>query len=135
MEVFVDTGFWSARLNPHDQLHSRASSVAATLGSARLVTSDLVLTELLNSFARAGEQLRGVAVALVRTLQAAADVDIVRLSPELFQAAVLLYADRQDKRWGLTDCTSFLIMRSRRIEQALTHDHHFEQAGFVALLQ
>jgi predicted nucleic acid-binding protein len=41
----------------------------------------------------------------------------------------------QDKEWSLTDCISFLLMRERGIHEALTHDHHFEQAGFVALLR
>lgn len=38
--------------------------------------------------------------------------------------------------WGhLVDCASFVVMQQRRITQALTTDHHFEQAGFVRLLK
>ena len=40
-----------------------------------------------------------------------------------------------DQDWSLTDCTSFTVMRERGIIEALTGDHHFEQAGFVALLK
>jgi predicted nucleic acid-binding protein len=40
-----------------------------------------------------------------------------------------------DKRWTLTDCVSFVIMRERYVSEALTGDKHFEQAGFVALLK
>jgi hypothetical protein len=35
----------------------------------------------------------------------------------------------------LTDCTSFLVMEDRGIADALTADHHFEQAGFNVLLK
>jgi predicted nucleic acid-binding protein len=46
-----------------------------------------------------------------------------------------LYAERPDKGWSLTDCISFVVMRQQGITQALTGDHHFEQAGFTALLK
>jgi predicted nucleic acid-binding protein len=53
---------------------------------------------------------------------------------EAFAGALQLYGDRPDKDWSMTDCSSFLIMRRLSIDSALTHDKHFEQAGFIALL-
>jgi predicted nucleic acid-binding protein len=47
---------------------------------------------------------------------------------------LILFDSRADKEWSLTDCTSFVVMQDRQINQALTADHHFEQAGFAALL-
>jgi hypothetical protein len=41
---------------------------------------------------------------------------------------------RPDKSWPLTDCISFSVMEEREIQEALTGDHHFEQAGFIPLL-
>jgi uncharacterized protein len=35
----------------------------------------------------------------------------------------------------LTDCISFATMQREGIAEALTGDHHFEQAGFIALLK
>ena len=46
-----------------------------------------------------------------------------------------LYERRQDKRWSMTDCISLVVMREERITEALTADHHFEQAGFTTLLK
>jgi uncharacterized protein len=54
---------------------------------------------------------------------------------EAFADAFKLYQDRPDKDWSLTDCSSFLIMRRYGIDSALTHDKHFKQAGFSALLK
>ncbi len=42
---------------------------------------------------------------------------------------------RPDKDWSLTDCISFVVMEEHGITDALTGDHHFEQAGFRALLK
>jgi predicted nucleic acid-binding protein len=46
-----------------------------------------------------------------------------------------LYRGRPDKEWSLTDCISFVVMGERSLTEALTSDHHFEQAGFTALLK
>ena len=56
-------------------------------------------------------------------------------SRDLLDRALELYHQHADKRWTLTDCTSFVVMREREITKALTADHHFEQAGFVPLLK
>ena len=45
-----------------------------------------------------------------------------------------LFARRPDKHWSLTYCISFVVMTERRLTDALTGDHHFEQAGYRALL-
>ena len=44
------------------------------------------------------------------------------------------FEERIDEDRSLTDCASFLIMEADGIEAALTHDQHFAQGGFQALL-
>ena len=61
-------------------------------------------------------------------------VDIVPASSRLFEAALRLFEDRPDKDWGLTDCSSFVVMAERGLANALTSDEHFRQAGFRVLL-
>ena len=60
---------------------------------------------------------------------------VIPTSDELFEKGVTLYDARPDKRWSLTDCISFVVMGERGIREALTGDHHDEQAGFTALLK
>ena len=41
-----------------------------------------------------------------------------------------MYVEFTDKRWSLTDCLSFIVMKDNGISVAYSSDHHFEQAGF-----
>jgi hypothetical protein len=63
------------------------------------------------------------------------NVQILPASQDLFERGLQLYSARPDQGWPLTDCTSFAAMRELGLTEALTADHHFEQAGFVALLK
>jgi predicted nucleic acid-binding protein len=99
----------------------------------RMVTSHAVLLEIGNALSR--KQYRHAAVALLTELHTDPMVEIVRLTPDLYDDSYQLFASRPDKEWGLTDCYSFEIMRRNNIVQALTADEHFVQAGFQALLR
>ena len=46
-----------------------------------------------------------------------------------------MFADRPDKQWSLTDCISFVVMEDRGMQDALSADRDFEEAGFRALLR
>jgi predicted nucleic acid-binding protein len=70
---------------------------------------------------------------MLADLRADPSVLIIEATHELFDRAVRLFASRPDKSWSLTDCTSFLVVEDLGIGEALTGDHHFTQAGFVAL--
>lgn len=133
--VFADAGYWIALVNPQDDLHQRSKEVSASLGPVRYTTSEMVLTEFLNSFANRGEHLRKVAVALVERLREDPNTTIVPQTSLLFRDALSLFAERHDKAWSQTDCASFQIMRGAGIGEGLTYDKHFEQAGFRALLR
>jgi predicted nucleic acid-binding protein len=56
-------------------------------------------------------------------------------STTLLAQSLRLFSQRPDKEWGLTDCSSFVIMQQKGLYAALTADHHFEQAGFLPLLR
>jgi len=133
--VFADAGYWIALFNPRDQLHTRAIAVSQSTQNQSIVTSQLVLMEFLNYYASLGQMFRQQAVGVVRSLQQDTNVEIVPLSYEQFEATLTLYAQRQDKTWGIIDCASFLIMEERAITEALAYDEHFRQAGFVPLLR
>jgi uncharacterized protein len=131
-EFFADTAYWIALINPRDNLHARATSVSSQLIGSRLVTSEMVLTEVLNALADYGPQVRAIAVATVQSICATPSVEVVPQTRVLFREAFNLYSDRADKEWSLTDCSSLVIMGRRGITEALTSDHHFEQCGYLS---
>jgi predicted nucleic acid-binding protein len=131
--VFVDTGYWAAVLNPKDELHRRSIEISATLGKFRQVTTEMVLDELLTALRKT--PARDVVIKGVTAIRQNPNVEVVPQTSLQFERAFELYRSRPDKEWSLTDCASFEVMRERAITEALAHDHHFEQAGFVALLR
>ncbi|MEA5419188.1 PIN domain-containing protein [Spirulina sp. CCNP1310] len=133
--VFVDTGYWIALISPDDDMHDRAIQITDKILSANFVTTELILTELLNAFSRRGENLRQAAVDLIDSLLEDKMVEVIPQTTELFKNALELYSQRPDQAWSHTDCASFCLMQERNILEALAYDRHFEQAGFVALLR
>lgn len=131
--VFADTGYWEAALNPRDNLHARALEISSKLGQARILTTEMVLDELLAALSR--QTVREFAIRGVDKILNNPNVEVVPQTSIQFREAFELYKRMVDKEWSLTDCTSINVMRARGISEALTHDHHFEQAGFKALLR
>lgn len=134
-EVFADTGYWAALQDTRDRLHGRALALTREIESRRIVTTEMVLVEILNMFANRGEQQRNLALEVVERAEHSRDVEIVPQTAMQFRAAAERYGQRPDQTWSLTDCASFIVMEERGITEALAHDRDFEQAGFTALLR
>jgi len=129
---FGDTFLFLALLVEGDEAHERA--VRAITGLKRdLYTTTWVLTEVADAIA--APATRKTFVAFLGFLRSHPKVVITPTTDDLFGRGVDLFEKRPDKARSLTDCISFVVMREQGISDALTGDHHFEQAGFVALLK
>jgi predicted nucleic acid-binding protein len=129
--IFIDTLFVVALINPRDQYHAKATELAAKYESHPFLVSDAVLLEIGNGLARNYKQ---EAIEVIEGFFNSEEVEIVRLTPDLFERAFELYKKYEDKDWGLIDCISFIVMMDAGVTQALTFDQHFGQAGFEALM-
>jgi predicted nucleic acid-binding protein len=128
--VFVDSSYYVALLLKSDQAHSRAVEITRELQSPIVTAWVLKVANTLSA-----PHLRSGFLSLLDDLQNDDDVSIVAPEAETFAQGMNLYRNRPDKNWSLTDCISFVVMKRAGITEALTGDHHFEQAGFKALLQ
>lgn len=131
-QIFADAFYFIARLNRRDQHHEKAVRFLRE-SDLRLVTTEWVLVEVADGLANS--EIRPRLREVIENLRQSPLCEIIPASAKVFDRALKLYNDRSDKKWTLTDCTSFVIMHEYGILEALTGDHHFEQAGFVALLK
>ena len=130
-EVFADSFYFFALINPNDQAHQRALEFSESV-DLPLITTPWILTELADGLSRSA--FRTTFARILDDFRMDPRNVLVPASESLFAAGCDLYNARSDKQWSLTDCVSFVVMRQRGITGALTGDHHFEQAGFKALL-
>ena len=73
-DVFADSGYWIALINPDDELHEKAASLRTSLGNRRIVTTHLVLNEVLNPRSGTTRQQRQAAARLV---------DQIKINPQV----------------------------------------------------
>jgi len=133
--VFADANYWIALLNPHDELHQKAIRLSSEIVPARFITTEMVLTEVLNFFSCRGEVFRAGSCRAIRRMRENPNVTVIPQTSEQFSESLSYYESHGDREWGATDCASFMVMRECGLTEALTNDQHFQQAGFMALLR
>jgi predicted nucleic acid-binding protein len=130
--VFADTSYFLAFLGEKDQYHERAIAWSGVL-RAPVVTTEYVVIEVGNSLVKGSD--RAVFVDFYRALRQETKIEVMAASTELQDRGAKLFSDRPDKQWSLTDCISLVVMSERGMEEALSADRDFEEAGFRALLR
>jgi predicted nucleic acid-binding protein len=129
---FADTFYFIALLNPADHHHDAAMRASEALREP-LVTTWWVLVEVADALSAPASRRR--VAAFLRKIEADPEIVVAARDDDTFARGLDLFERRPDKGWSLTDCISFVVMTDRGLTEALTGDHHFEQAGFLALLR
>ncbi len=132
--AFVDTQYFAAFFQKSDQWHKRAVELESQIDGYNFVTTDSVLTEVLNYFSAYGRYTRREIAALIADVLADENFQVIEQTRDVFLKGLMLYESRLDKGYSLTDCISMNVCRELNINEVLTHDHHFEQEGFTILL-
>jgi len=97
------------------------------------LTHSYVLAEFV-ALAHARRLPRSEVLTYIADIQDSPEVTVMYVEEFLHREALALLRERPDKDWSLCDAVSFILMQQYRITEAVTTDHHFEQAGFVRLL-
>lgn len=129
--MFLDTSGLLCLQHASETQHEMAVAYFDT--SLERLTHSYILAEYV-ALAQARGFPREEALAFVADLQDSSEVEVVYVDEELHRAALEMLWKRLDKSWSLADAASFVLMRRSNLTEALSTDHHFEQAGFVRLL-
>ncbi len=133
--VFVDTSAFIALLDPRDDCHVQAVHVEQALASqaARLITTNFVLDETYTGLR--GKIQHSAILRFRDSVRQSRRLTVVRITEELEDQAWEIFARYDDKDFSFTDCTSFAVMRQLGITAAFAFDEHFEQFGFIRVLE
>ncbi|MCW5849414.1 MAG: type II toxin-antitoxin system VapC family toxin [Anaerolineae bacterium] len=136
-ELFVDTAGWANILDDRQPYHIPAPAFYrdARQQGRTLVTTNYVMAELVSVLISPVRTPRPILIRLVSSLRASSHIEVVQVDPALDEQTWQLLVRRPDKDYSLVDCASFVIMQQRGLTDALTTDHHFEQASFTRLLR
>jgi uncharacterized protein len=133
--TFVDTAGWMMLADASDPAHHSARDFRDEWLSkgGTFVSSDFVMDETLtlirvrlgiDAAERWWEQVEGSPRVLWEWIDA-----------ERAEKARAWFFRWRDKAFSFTDCTSFVVMKERRLRSAFTSDRHFIMAGFEAVPQ
>jgi uncharacterized protein len=131
--VLLDTSGLLCYLHQNEPQHQEAVQLLNS-ASKRSLTHSYVLAELI-ALALIRRFPRPAVLTFVMDLLDNPDIETLWVDEQLHREAMKLLIERQDKTYSLCDAVSFVLMRQRSMADALTTDRHFEQEGFVRLLQ
>jgi uncharacterized protein len=130
--MLLDTSGLLRLHNDSEQGHEEAWDFFTA--ADRRLTHSYVLAEFV-ALANSRGLERGPALDFLLEFQDGTNAELLFVDESLHNRGLAMLRQRLDKSWSLCDAVSFVLMRERKIREALTTDHHFEQAGFVRLLK
>jgi predicted nucleic acid-binding protein len=136
-DIFADTAGWGHLVDTSQPYHALAATIYRTAreNGQKLVTTNYIVAELIALLTSPLRIPRPRLIDFITGIKTSPHVHIIHVDTTLDTQAWQLLTQRRDKAWSLVDCASFVIMQREGLNEALTTDHHFAQAGFVLLLR
>ena len=131
--VLIDTGFWIALFDRRDVNHlSAKNSLKPLLKDYRLYLSDFIVFETI-TYLNCSIKRHDLAMRFLTKVQEPALTTLV-VDQTIKAQALESFEKYSDKDLSITDCTSFVLMQEKGIQLYAGFDDHFQQMGFVSVL-
>jgi predicted nucleic acid-binding protein len=131
--IFIDTGAYYALVSPRDSHHAEALRIQRRMLQDRVrpFTTNFILAEThALILTRVG---RDVGAEFLFNTDASPTTTIVRVTEADERRAREIIRQFSDKRFSLTDATSFAVMDRLQLTHAFAFDRNFEQYGKIVL--
>jgi predicted nucleic acid-binding protein len=131
--VFIDTRFWVALLDERDQNHKTAKRMLKPLMQNYVMCfSEFIVFETI-TYLNCSLKRHDLALRfLIKTK--APGLLVFEIDKSVKFQAIELFKKYSDKNLSITDCTSFVIMKSKKFHWYAGFDDHFQQVGFSNML-
>lgn len=129
--IFADTSFWVAWNMSRDRHFQEADALVARYADSQLVVTNHIVGETW-TFLRNKVGHRS-AVAYLNEIETSRRVQVAQVSTELEATAWSWLRKHNERAYSFVDATSFAMMRSMKIREALAFDGDFTAAGFTEL--
>jgi predicted nucleic acid-binding protein len=127
--VFVDASAWVAIANRRDTNHTEAAQIYRRLleSPTLLITTTWTTYEALTIVkSRLGFSQ---AQRLWDRMKSRSVVHLVWIDEQIEREALEIFWLYKDKKWGVVDCSSLVVMRAVGCRQAFAYDGHFIEAS------
>ncbi|MDH5203808.1 MAG: PIN domain-containing protein [Nitrospirota bacterium] len=127
MRIFIDTGAFIALIDAGDENHKAAKTFykSAIEKGTKFVTTNFVVCETMNYLS--ARVSHDVSVIFRENLKKSSFIEIITITPFVEDSAFNIFKQYADKDFSFTDCTSFSVMKSLKINRSFAFDKHFEQ--------
>lgn len=125
---FVDTSYWVA-FHRRRETHHQAARTLWLADSGPVLTSELVLGETWTFLRR--RESHAVAVRFLDLVGASSRVSVLGVDADIVDRAWHWLRRHDERVYSFVDATSFALMRTNRLREALAFDDDFSAAGFV----
>lgn len=133
MLVFIDTSAWLAIATKTDQNYSIAAAEYTKLLNEKviLVTTDYILTETITRIRYDSGHKEAVKFyQIIKEAQVLKVLLINWINPKIWQDAWQIFAKYNDRKFSITDCTSFIAAKQLKIKKVFAFDDDFKTMGF-----